>query len=395
MLGAAHRAAVLSGGDGHPARLFGPNDRGFCLPSVAEAMRTGALSTNPIMREPPSIGQTVAWLTDMSRNQRLGPDLFSDDNVTFGGESSRVSAGVYRIYSSAGAFTTVRFNNLSAGVAYLLTFTIQSIAIGVILASDSPNTANIPLSQLGERSIILIAGAGTTSINLKRGGVLPCDCVISNVSIREISGNHVYQNTATKRPLLVQGASGLLCLRFDGIDDCLSASGVDFTTTTEATVLMGIRKNTTTATGTVFEHGTAGVAGAFGVFAPVDLQSAGHHIYIQSRGTADGGWYHDISASGLAVFGCVIVPGGTTRAEKFPAYALNGNPAFGRYAGGASDPQTAAAFQSGALHIGQRNAASFPFSGDLYSLVVIGRALSQSEMLRSMLWINRAMGGIY
>lgn len=276
MLGAAHRAAVLSADDGHPARLFGPNDRGLCLPSVATAFMAGAMAED-----------------------------------------------------SAGA---------------------------------SPAAVGLRVGRIGYQP-------GASSV--------------------------VSQATATKRPLLVQDPAGILCLRFDGIDDCLSATGVDFTNTPAATVLIGVRKNTTTATGAVFEHGTAGSSGAFGVFAPVGSQSAGHHIYIQSRGTADSGWYHDISASGLAVFGCVVVPGGTTRAEKFPSYALNGNPAFGRYAGGASDPQTAAAFQSGALHIGQRNAASFPFSGDLYSLVVIGRALPQIEMLRSMLWINRALGKVY
>lgn len=217
---------------------------------------------------------------------------------------------------------------------------------------------------------------------------------VGRIAYQAGASSVVSQTTTTKRPLLTQDAANRLCLRFD-IDDCLLATGVDFSAAAAATVLVGIRKNTTTAVGNVFEHGTAGVAGAFGVFAPVGSSNSGHHVYIQSRGTADGGWYHDISSSGFAVFATVVVPAGTTRATKFPTYAVNGNPAYARYAGGAADPQNAASFQNGTLHIGQRNASSFPLSGDLYSLVLIDRALSQDEILRTSSWINRAMGRIY
>ena len=202
------------------------------------------------------------------------------------------------------------------------------------------------------------------------------------------------QGTATKRPLLTTDSKSIPLLRFDGIDDCLVTPSIDFSACDAVTVIAGLRK-AAVIEGTVCEHGVVLSPGAFGLFAPVNSSNSNNHIYMQTRGGADGGWFYDIPAGSSSVFASVLVGSETTRIAKVPAYALNGNSLAARYAGGADDPIGAGAFQNAALNIGQRNASVYAFYGDLYSLTVIGRRLSNAEMLATSRWINQQMGGVY
>lgn len=275
MLGITRRAAVLgAAADGHPARLFRGGEPGFCLPSVAEALRVGALWQDAAGGTPAAVGAPVG---------------------------------------------TVGFT------------------------------------------------AGLSSV--------------------------ASQGTATKRPLLTTDSKSIPLLRFDGLDDCLVTPSIDFSACDAVTVIAGLRTAVETTAATVCEHGVVLSPGAFGLFAPVN--SSNNHIYMQTRGDADGGWYYDIPAGSSSVFASVLVGSETTRIAKVPAYALNGNSLAARYAGGADDPIGAGAFQNAALNIGQRNASVYAFSGDLYSLTVIGRRLSNAEMLATSRWINEQMGRVY
>ena len=203
------------------------------------------------------------------------------------------------------------------------------------------------------------------------------------------------QGTATKRPLLTTDSKSIPLLRFDGLDDCLVTPSIDFSACEAVTVIAGIRKNAGTTAATVCEHGVVLSPGAFGLYAPVGSSNSGNHVYMQSRGSVDGGWYYDIPAGSSTIFASVLVGAETTRIPKAPAYALNGNSLTARYAGGGADPIGTGSFQSAVLNIGQRNASAYAFSGDLYSLTVIGRRLSNAEMLNTSRWINQQMGGVY
>lgn len=184
-------------------------------------------------------------------------------------------------------------------------------------------------------------------------------------------------------------------LRFDGLDDCLVTPNIDFSACEAVTVIAGLRKAAGTTVAAVCEHGVVSSPGAFGLFAPVGSSNSGNHVYMQTRGGADGGWYYDIPAGSSSVFASVLVGSATTRAEKAPTYVLNGNSLSVRYAGGAADPIGSGPFQNAALNIGQRNASVYAFAGDLYSLTVIGRRLSNAEMLATSRWINEQMGRVY
>jgi len=102
-----------------------------------------------------------------------------------------------------------------------------------------------------------------------------------------------------------------------------------------------------------------------------------------------------MTADAPQVFGQVYASGPLLRTDKFPSYAVNGNTAFARSVGGADPSGSSSAFQNAAINIGQQNASAYAFSGDLYSLTVIGRRLSNAEMLNTSRWINQQMGRVY
>jgi hypothetical protein len=232
------------------------------------------------------------------------------------------------------------------------------------------------------------------NIGLKRQ-VGATDLIISNVRFfRQTSGVGAQQFTATKRPLLTTDSKSIPLLRFDGIDDCLVTPSIDFSACDAVTVIAGFRKNAGTASAMLVHHGVTSSAGYIGLYAPVGSANSGNHFYVETRTTVSGGFYY-MTADAPQVFGQVYASGPLLRADKFPSYAVNGNTAFARSVGGADPSGSSSAFQNAAINIGQQNATVYPFSGDLYSLTVIGRRLSNSEMLNTSRWINEQMGRVY
>lgn len=270
MLGITRRAAVLgAAADGHPARLFRGGEPGFCLPSVAEALRSGAL-----------------WQD---------------------------------------------------------------------AAGSTPGAVGSPVGRMG-----FIAG-------------------LSSIAS---------QGTATKRPLLTTDSKSIPLLRFDGIDDCLVTPSIDFSACEAVTVIAGIRKNTGTASAVLVHHGV------IALYAPVGSLNSGNHFYVETHTTVYGGFYY-MTADAPQVFGQVFAAQPLLRADKFPSYVVNGNTAFARLAGGGDPSGSSSAFQNAAIDIGQWDATFYPLSSDLYSLTVIGRRLSNAEMLNTSRWINQQMGRVY
>lgn len=204
------------------------------------------------------------------------------------------------------------------------------------------------------------------------------------------------QTTATKRPLLTTDSKSIPLLRFDGLDDCLVTPSIDFSACDAVTVIVGIRKNAGTATGVVFEHGTVSTPGNFGVFAPGVSVNDGNNILGIVHGILNGGFSYSFQAGSSTVFASVFVGSELTRQEKAPIYSLNGNSMAPRdNAGAATELLGQGNFTTAVAYIGQRGDVSVPFNGDLYSLTVVGRRISNAEMLNTSRWINQQMGGVY
>lgn len=150
------------------------------------------------------VDSPVGLILDRRFSLARGTERFADGPVAFVGESSRISAGVYRCYSSAGAYSLVNFQgSLTVGNWYELRFTVDSIAAvgsGIVLEGTSAQSSSLVFLTTGQKTIIIQAAQGY--VGVKRAGAVATDFQISNVSIRELKGNHAYQTTTASRPTL-------------------------------------------------------------------------------------------------------------------------------------------------------------------------------------------------
>jgi hypothetical protein len=195
----AIRMAALLSPPFTPAKLFKTGDLGaFYDPSDMALLYQDAAGTTAVT----AIGQVFGQILDKQSGAVMGAELWVDASATLSGEASRVSPGVYRLYSSAGALTAVNLPGVSATKTYAVSFTVDSVAVaGAGLAVDA--TASMTFTGTGAKSCIVVTGG--TSIIIKRGGSSACDYQISNVSVREIPGYHARQTTAGSRPTLNAG----------------------------------------------------------------------------------------------------------------------------------------------------------------------------------------------
>ena len=138
-------------------------------------------------------------LLDRSQGLARGPELFSDGATTFSGASSRVSSGVYRVYSPDGSYSLVGILNAGAvaGRWYEVSFNVDSVSIpGNGLQIESAAVVPTIAATVGPKRVLV--RAGSTSLGIKRSST-PTDIQISAVSVRELPGNHMTQPTAAAR----------------------------------------------------------------------------------------------------------------------------------------------------------------------------------------------------
>lgn len=138
-----------------------------------------------------------------------GPQLWNDANVTFGTNSSRVSPGVYRVYSPTGA-ETADVNGNSNGTTtigqwYEVTFNIDSVTAaggGLRVGASGGSSGVVVAATVGPKRVIAQTDYAQPIIKRVSGTT---DIQISNVSYRQISAGTLYhatQSTTTKRPIL-------------------------------------------------------------------------------------------------------------------------------------------------------------------------------------------------
>lgn len=110
----------------------------------------------------------------------LGPELWDDATAVFLGESSRISPGVYRLLSTAGAVSQISTPLIGAtGKLYQVSFVIDSIASGGV----GGDFATAPVyTTAGDKTFT--STATTSALSLKRSGIT--DAQISQISFRQV-----------------------------------------------------------------------------------------------------------------------------------------------------------------------------------------------------------------
>lgn len=161
-------------------------------------MYQDAAGTVPVYQ--PGQGQVdppVALALDKRFGLARGPEIFSDSTVSLLGESVRISPGVYRVYSSAGAYSGVSIP-ITPNTWYEISLTVDAAAAtggGLVVESvQNPST-----TTTGRKAYLVFSTIG--AVVLKRGAGVT-DFQVSNVSIRRLYGNHAYELTTTSRPKL-------------------------------------------------------------------------------------------------------------------------------------------------------------------------------------------------
>jgi hypothetical protein len=85
----------------------------------------------------------------------------------------------------------------TVGKTYAVEYTVDAVALagdGIVVDWTGAATH----TTVGRKRQIL--AATSTSFSIKRAGTA-CDIQISNISVRELSGNHAFQPTAASRPI--------------------------------------------------------------------------------------------------------------------------------------------------------------------------------------------------
>ena len=101
--------------------MFKTTTQGFWYDfSDFSTMYQDAAGTIPVT----GVGQPIGLILDKSKELLIGGELWQDSSVSTTGESSKVSTGVYRIYSSSGAYSSVQMSGLIAGSLYKLNLNI-------------------------------------------------------------------------------------------------------------------------------------------------------------------------------------------------------------------------------------------------------------------------------
>jgi hypothetical protein len=171
-------------------------------------------------------------------------------------------------------------------------------------------------------------------------------------------------------------------LAFDGLDDSLSTSAINFTSTDKMTVFAGVTKSSDAASGTVVEL-SADVAtnnGTFYMYAP---NSATPDFLFLSKGTT----FRFVQATPFASPSTAVLTGVGDIAAPVVVFRRNG-----AQVGTNALSQGTGTYGTYPLFIGRKNNASYPLNGRLYSLIVRGAASSTTEIFDAELWVNARTG---
>lgn len=372
---AGKRGASILGGPNYPSRLPSAmfalaNPGGWWDFSSNDGLFQDAAGTTPVT----ALGQPVGLALDKSRwggktfaQVMAGqPEIWQHSAASVVGESQILGENTYRIFTSDTSNSYVANTAaLTLGQFYEVTFNIDSIAVvgeGIRVADNGArfNTTG------PKRSIVQ---AENTTAFIKRNGVA-CDYQISNVSFKEIPGNHASQSTSGARPLWQADSNGFPGLQFDGVDDFLVTPSIDFSASDKMLVSAGVRKLSDANRGVLLELGDGLLsAGLFRVQAP---SSNGLENYQWSSG---GSSTRNVTVTQQAPISNVLTGIGDIGGD------ISRLRVDGAVAGENLDDQGTSNFSNAPLYIGQRGGSSLPFNGFVHQLVVRGGDLPDAATI--------------
>ena len=214
-------------------------------------------------------------------------------------------------------------------------------------------------------------------------GTVPVTAVGQPVGlIRDKSGrnNHAFQTNSESRPILRQNSvTGANYLEFDGVDDFLQTNNIDFTATDKMSLFAVVQKLRSSPVEAILELGVLPYNGV-GTFWISSNALAPNDVWIaiaQSWDARTGFSKIAPVANNFIVSAKLDFAGSVATDEVKPR--LNGSTegltrGLGAHAGTGN-------FGIHPLHIGSRAGASLPFNGHIYSLISVGKLVSDDEIV--------------
>ena len=383
--------SLFSGGA--PGAWYDPSDYG-----ATGTLFQDSAGTTPVT----AVEQPVGLMLDKSQGLALGPALISPETgpyvsapagVTAVGDSAlSIVDGAVRVTVTASVNASrmqIVFNG-TAGVTYKVQISIAS-NFGVVPAAFVNVTPSSSTTLVAGSSVLTLyltaVATGAITLRLYPRATAAASQVVgdyvefSNISVKELPGNHAFQSTSASRPVLKIDGNGKLYLKFDGVDDSLSTNSISFTSTDKMSVFAGVRKLSDAAQGMVAEIGND-ANNAFLLLAP--RTNAGLNYGFRSKGTTasdatSSSSYTSPITNTLTGLGDISGDLATLRVNGVQAAQNTGDQGTGN-------------FGNYPLYIGRRAGSSLPFNGQMYSMIIVGKAVTAGELSGTETYVNQKTG---
>lgn len=194
--------------------LFANNEQGFAYdPNDLTTMFQDAAGTIPVT----GAGQAVGLMLDKSKGLALGPEKVTNGDFA-AGTQGWVLTGNTTVNTAGARLTGILADSTIAQTLDLEVGKTYKISASVTEVSGSP-AINVPTASRFTGNIIFTATRADTNLQFRCfGSTIPADVTLSNISVREVKGNHAYQTTSAARPVLRDTPRRI---DFDAVDDKL------------------------------------------------------------------------------------------------------------------------------------------------------------------------------
>lgn len=247
-----------------PASLFANGEAGAWYdPSDLSTMFQDDVGSIPVT----ATGQQVGLILDKRKGLALGPDLVTNGGFTSAsgwalGSGWAISGGVAVKSENGGSGSGIsQILSLEVGKMYEIRFRVTGTNGSIVNARFTGGTTVLGASA-GDGTLDyvtrIVAVTGNTTLFIAQsapnGG-----CVVDNVSVRELMGNHAKQTATSQRPVYGIDVFGSSYLQFDGVNDVLVMRTPVDLATIGGLVATGLSERVTMAgLGTILSQGGAG-----------------------------------------------------------------------------------------------------------------------------------------
>jgi len=237
---------------------------------------------------------------------------------------------------------------------------------------------NVSIRRIGEATMFQDS-AGTTPVTTDGDPV-------GKILDKSGRGNHASQATAAKRPLY-KTSGGLHWLQFDGVDDRVSSASLDLSGTSTATLLLGLLRPNDSGYKMYAEFGPPDTTGGF-YFASRSSVS-GYEVGLKgSSGQTVA--VTDTSAPPITDIATIeldyLQPTNATEIVIRVNGVVESTSQVGQPSAGDGP------FGNLALNVGCRSDGSLPVTGNIYSMIFLGRTATTQEITDTETWVADKTG---